>query len=190
MARPDAVVRGAALLIILLVANGGCAHSECQEVPVDKFSERVSPLLTAVEGPDFPTPTNLATWHERRGDIRASFTEILTLSAGDEARRRAALQALLSAEGLYASDIEAGHTSGSNKGEVRAWARHVMKGYASMGVTPEDKRFVDSSIVYGLEEAWKSEDHPQRNLPLYQEKAAALRGLASFQRSPLCETKP
>ncbi len=190
MARSDAAVLGAALFLFLLVGIGGCAHSGCQEVPVDEFSKKVGPLMMAVEGPDFPAPANLDTWPERRGDIQASFAAIFALSDGDAERRGATLHALLSAEDLYASDSEASHTTGSNRGEVRAWARHVMKGYKWMGVTPGDKRFVDSSLVSGLMAAWKTSDHPERSVPLYQKEAAALKALAMFQPSPQCAAKP
>ena len=187
VSRWDAAVLGVALALFLGVAAGGCAHSECQEVPVDEFSAQIDPLLTAVEGPDFPSASNLASWHERRGNIRAKFGEILELTEGNTQRRRAAIHTLVAAESLSASESEATEVTGSEGGEVRAWARHVLKGYASIGVTPADRRLVDAGIIDDLQEAWETEDYPQRNLAPYQEKAGALRGLASFRQSPLCE---
>jgi hypothetical protein len=178
----EASVPGVVLILLLLVTAGGCAQ-RCagRGEPEDEFSGKIDPLLTEGEGPGFPSAANLDAWQERRGDIEARFGEILELTVDDEERRRAAIHALLAAESLSASKSQASEVTGSEGGEVRAWARFVLRRSASIGVTAEDRRLIDASIIDGLQEAWETEDHPQRTLPLYQEKAAALRGLARFR---------
>ena len=78
------------------------------------------------------------------------------------------------------------------RGEVRAWARHVLKGYSRMGASAGtgDLIYLDTGLITAFYEAWRTEEipHPQRDLPMYEEKAASLRSLARFQQSPSCGT--
>ncbi len=190
-----APVLGVASLLLVIGATEGAAEgkfrSDCPEPePADEFSEKIDSLLMTVEGSDFPSDANLESWHDRGEDIEATFGEMLELSSGDIERRRATVQALLAAGSLCASPSESRLLgTGLERGEVRAWTRQVLKAYSSMGVTAEDRRFVDADLISGFQQSWgdKEADHPQRSLPLYREKAAALRGLATLRPSPSCK---
>ena len=60
-----------------------------------------------------------------------------------------------------------------------------------MGVTPEDRK-LESEFITELKESWDDgqAEHPQKNLPLYEEKATVLRDLATFYQSASCDKKP
>lgn len=181
---------GVAAVLLFLADSGGVARAACEKnIPVDEFSAKVDTLLTAIEGPGFPSDANLATWQERKGQIQENVDELLALTAGDAPRRRATVQLLIAVESLSASPSESRLLgSGPETGEVRAWARHVLKGYAAAGVSREDARAVDRTFISSLQEAWASQaaSHARKTLPVYQAKAAALRELATFEKSPEC----
>ena len=182
-----APVFGVASLLLVMGTAEGTVGSDCSDAePADEFSEKIDSLLMTVEGSDFPSDANLESWQERREDIEATFGEILELSSGDVERRRATVQALLAARSLYASPSESRLLgTGLERGEVRAWTRQVLKAYSSMGVTAEDRMFLDAGLISGLQQAWDHQeaDDPQRRIAFYQEKAAALRGLATLRPS-------
>ena len=186
-----APVFGVASLLLVVGTAEGTVPSDCSDAdPADEFSEKIDSLLMTVEGSDFPSDANLESWQGRREDIDTAFGEILELSSGDVERRKATVQALLVARSLCASPSESRLLgTGLERGEVRAWARQMLKAHSSMRVTAEDRMFVDAGLISGFQRAWDNQeaDHPQRSLPLYREKAAALRGLATLRPSPSCE---
>jgi hypothetical protein len=186
-----AAVLGTAAVILLLGIAGSSARTDCEKnVPADEFSAKVDTLLTGIEGPGFPSDANLDTWHQREEQIRENVAELLELTAGDVSRRRATVQFLIVVESMSASPSDSRRLgSGPETGEVRAWARHVLKGYAAAGVTRDDIRAVDRTFISSLQEAWADHEasHTRRSLPVYQAKATALRDLAMFEQSPQCE---
>ena len=177
-----------ASLFVLLNASETGAQTNCA---ADEFSENIDALLTEVEGPEFPSTSNLDSWSGRRGDIQLGFAEILKLAPNDEARRKATIEALLAAESLSTDSIESARLVGRTRGETRAWTRRVLAGYFSMGVTPEDRK-LKSDFITELKKSWDDgqAEHPLKNLPLYEEKATALRDLATFHQSASCDMKP
>lgn len=185
-----AAVLGVTAVFLLLATPGNSARADCgKNAPADEFSAKVDTLLMEIEGPDFPSDTNLDTWQQRQAQIRENLTALLELTADDAPRRRATVQVLIAAESLSASPSEAQRLgSGPETGEVRAWARHVLKGYAAAGVTRDDLRAVNRAFISTLQDAWADQEasHTRRSLPVYQEKAAALRALATFESSPQC----
>lgn len=172
--------------VLLLSASDISAQVAC---PADDFSENIESLLRQVEGPDFSSASNLDSWNQRRGTIQSSFGEIVELASNDVGRRKATIEALLAAESLAVEPSEATRLIGRTRGEVRAWIRRVLAGYYSMGITPEDRKLISASFITDLQGSWDDTqaEHPQRNLPLYQEKAAALRGRAKYYQSASCD---
>jgi hypothetical protein len=78
--------------------------------------------------------------------------------------------------------------SGPERGEVRAWARRALRDSSGIGVTAGDRKSVDKAFIGSLQQAWEASevDHFDRSLPLYREKADALRGLATYRESSSC----
>ena len=173
---------GFAVVCLLCLLVAGSAQSECQE-PADEFSEKIDSLLTSVEGPDFPTPANLASWPARNDEIQTAFAEIFALTEGDDDRRGAAIAALLAAEAIARSDWK----SDMELGEARAWSRRVLKDASDTGITAADRKFLYRRLLAELITSLDNQhvEHPERSLPFYQEKATALRDLASSS----CEKK-
>ena len=179
-------------VLFLLGCGAGRARAECRETePADEFSQRIDSLLMEVEGSDFPRASNLDSWNQRRGDMKLKFAEILEIASNNVARRKATIEALLAAESLSVKPSESTRLIDSSRGETRPWARKKLTGYSSIGVTPEDRK-LGASIITELKESWNDQqtEHPQKNLPLYEEKAAALGDLATFYQSPSCDKKP
>lgn len=182
-----ALVLGLALVAAAVQVTGRAEAAECRKgTPADAFSARVDALLIEVEGTGFPEDANLETWRSRRDVIQENLARLLELTADDPERRQTAVHVLIAAESLLAPAHDARRLgSGPETGEVRAWARSVLKGYNAVGITRDDLRAVNRAFISTLQDAWADQtmSFARRSVPVYQTHAAALRGLATFEAS-------